>query len=184
MFLLNKFKRWWLLLFVGTSLFIIGVFALAAPFHTYIYLVTYSGIALLLNGSFLVIVASGAACKQEKNWMVAESMIDFVFGTLLLFNPLLTFIVLPLIIGAWIFSIGVLKVAASLVLRKIIYGWKLIFAAGLISATFGFLIIQDVIPKASGITTLIGFFGIIMGSLDVFDAFRFKKTTEELNMMF
>jgi uncharacterized membrane protein HdeD (DUF308 family) len=184
MFSLNKFKKWWLLLLAGCALFTIGVFALAAPFHTYIYLIAYSGSVLLMNGAFLVIIPSDPTCKREKNWMAAESMVDFVFGTLLLFNPLLTFIVLPLLIGSWIFCIGVLKILAALALRKIIYGWKLIFAAGLIAATFGLLIIQDVIPKATGITTLTGLFGITMGCLDIFDAYRFRKTTEELNMMF
>jgi len=180
-----KLKTWWLLLLTGCLLFTIGVFAFVKPFHTFINLVTYSGGVLLLNGIFLVIVSnSNTGNEQEKNWLIAESVLDFAFGIMLVFNPLLTFIVFPLLIGPWMFCIGILKITASIALRKIINGWVFIFAAGLISVCFGFLVVNDPIEKASGITTLIGAFGIVMGALNVFDAFRFKKTTAELNMMF
>ena len=168
----------------GIFLITIGIFALVSPLRTFINLVSYSGVALLLNGIFLVIISSNSTFTREKNWLIAESMVDFVFGLMLMFNPLLTFIVLPLLIGPWMLCIGLLKMAVALVLRKIINGWQFVFAAGCLAVCFGLLIVYNPIAKANGITIIIGAFGIIMGAVNIFDALRFKKSTPELNMMF
>lgn len=181
----NNIKTWWLLLVAGIFLLAIGIYALISPFHTFINLITYSGVALFLNGIFLVIIASAnVSFEKEKKWLIAESMIDFVFGIMLIFNPLLSFIVFPLLIGPWIFCIGILKVAAAIVLRKVVHGWLFILVAGILSIFFGWLIVYNPIPKASGITMVLGAFGITMGALNIFDAFRFRKTGSEVVMMF
>ena len=162
----------------------LGVYALLTPFSTFINLVTYSGIVLFINGFLLVIVASNTPCVREKNWLITESIIDFVFGITLLFNPLFTFIVFPLLIGPWMFCKGVVKIIASVVLRKIINGWIFIFLAGTLSVCFGLLVVYNPIARANGITIVIAAFGLVMGAFNIFDAFRFRKTAAEVNLMF
>jgi uncharacterized membrane protein HdeD (DUF308 family) len=180
----KKFRTWWLLMAVGAIFIGIGVFAFISPFSSYVRLVKYTGIGLWLNGGFLLAVS--AIIKKyvrERKWMQAESILHFLFAILLTFNPLLSFIALPYFIGSWIFLVGCLKIVAALSLRKIVRGWPFIFVIGVLSVVFGILLLYGPLAKANSITFLIGTFGLIMGSLYVVDAFRYRNREETLNMM-
>src|SRR5450755_3044454 len=136
---MKKLKTWWLLSAAGILFIAFGIFCFLNPWSAYLNLVICSGVALLLNG-FLLILASSltdAQWKQEKNWMIAESMIDLLFGSLLVFNPLLTVIALPFLIGSWILSKGIIKIITSLLLKRIIRGWGFIVTIGALACAFG-----------------------------------------------
>ncbi|HMH21980.1 MAG TPA: DUF308 domain-containing protein [Puia sp.] len=179
-------KIWWLLIMAGSILVAIGVYAFLAPLHAYLKLVKFAGFGLLFNGLFLMLVCStNKSCAvKERNWILAESAVDFAFGILLVFNPLLSFIVFPFLIGPWILCIGILKIIASLSLKKTVRGWIVIFLVGIISAIFGLLIINNPFATSEGITILLGTFGLLLGGLNIFDSFRFRKKDETLSMMF
>ena len=179
-----KFRTWWLLIAVGAVFIAIGVFAFISPFSSYVRLVKYTGIGLFVNGGFLLtVVILSKNYARERNWMQAESILHFLFAILLVLNPLLSFIGLPYFIGAWIFLVGCLKIAAALSLRKIVRGWLFILIIGLLSVIFGSLLLAGPLAKANSITFLIGTFGVIMGSLYIVDAFRYRNREETLNMM-
>lgn len=113
----------------------------------------------------------------------AESAVNFFFAALLCFNPMLTFIALPLIMGGWLITTGFIKIFASLVLRKKLPAWPLISIAGCTAVLFGFLIIYNPIYKASGTVTLSGAFWLLMGLLYIIDALHFKKEATALSIM-
>ncbi|HZE82894.1 MAG TPA: DUF308 domain-containing protein [Puia sp.] len=183
---MKKTNTWWLLIMAGLILMVIGVYAFLAPLHAYMKLVKFAGLGLLFNGLFLMLVCStNKSCVvKERNWILAESALDFAFGIVLIFNPLFSFIVFPFLIGPWILCIGVLKIIASLSLRKIVRGWIFILMVGILSAVFGLLIINNPFATSEGITILIGTFGLLLGGLNIFDSFRFRKKDDTLSMMF
>jgi uncharacterized membrane protein HdeD (DUF308 family) len=176
----------WFLILAGIILLSIGIYAFLAPLHAYVKLVKFAGIGILLNGIFLVIISiTNKSCSlKEDKWILAESVLDFCFGIVLIFNPLLSFIVFPFLIGPWILCIGVLKIAAAIALRKMVRSWMIILVVGILSSIFGLLIINNPFATSNGITILIGTFGILLGSLNIFDSFRFRKKEDTLNMMF
>jgi len=177
---------WWLLIMAGIFLVAVGIYALVAPLHAYMKLVKFSGIGLLLNGVFLVAVSiTNKSCSiKEDKWILAESILDFCFGIILIFNPLLSFIVFPFLLGPWILCIGILKMAAAISLRKVVRSWVIILVVGLLFSIFGLLIINNPFTTANGITIVIGTFGILLGVLNILDSFRFRKKEDTLNMMF
>ena len=115
--------------------------------------------------------------------MLAESVLDFLFALLLLFNPLLSFILLPYLIGIWILLVGILKILAALYLRHVVRGWKFILLVGLLSAAFGLGLLSSSFARAEGITILIGAFATIMGVLYILDAFYYRKREDTLDLM-
>ena len=174
---------WWLLTIAGGILICLGIFSLLSPLNAYIFLVNFSGITLLLNGIFLIVIASkSSSALREKEWLLAEGVLDILFAACLLFNPLMTFLTFALLIGPWMIGKGILKTLAALSLKQI-RGWIFILLAGIISIVFGFLIIFYPLQKASGITIFIGFFALIMGSLYVFDSIRFRKAAYTLDLV-
>jgi uncharacterized membrane protein HdeD (DUF308 family) len=180
----KKFAAWWLMLAAGVVFIGIGLFAFIDPLNSYLKLVKFTGIALLLNGGMLLTLAIlNTKYPGERKWQQAESILHLFFGILFLFNPLLYFIALPFFIGVWVLLVGVLKIFAAISLRHSIRGWMFILLVGVICALFGTLLIFIPLPKATGITVLIGVFGLIMGSLYTFDAYRYRKTPESIGMM-
>jgi uncharacterized membrane protein HdeD (DUF308 family) len=183
---MKKFKTWWLLSTAGIVFIAFGIFSFLNPWSAYVKVIKCSGITLLLNGFLLMLASSltNVKWKREKKWMVAESIIDLFFGSLLIFNPFLTVIALPFLIGYWILSIGIIKIITSLLLKRVIRGWGFIFTLGVLACAFGLLIICFNFDKDSDIIEFFGIFGLMMGVLILFDSFRFRNREETLNMMF
>jgi uncharacterized membrane protein HdeD (DUF308 family) len=183
---MKRLKTWWFLSTAGLLFMAFGIFSFLNPWSAYVKLIKCSGITLILNG-FLLMLASSlthGAWKREKKWMFAESLLDLFFGTLMVFNPFLTVIALPFLIGYWLISIGIVKIITSLLLKKIIRGWGFILMIGVIACAFGLLITWFDFDKASDITEFFGVFSLMMGTLIFFDSFRFRNREETLNMMF
>ncbi|MHA4811331.1 HdeD family acid-resistance protein [Flavitalea flava] len=180
-----KLKITWLLLIIsGVIFFGIGIFSFIDPFSSYLKLVKFTGICLLINGIMLIFAAAtNKRYPRERIWMQTESILHLFFAMLFLFNPLLTFIALPFITGAWIFLVGIFKIIAALSLKRFVRGWGFIFWVGILCVFFGSLLIIHPFPKASGVTTVIGVFGLIMGFLYIVDAFRYRKMEDTLDLM-
>jgi len=93
MLTIKKFPTWALLLATGLIFLSVGILAFIDPLNSYLKLVKFTGIALLLNGGILLtIVIGNTKYPNEKKWMQAESIVHLFFGILFLFNPLLAFI--------------------------------------------------------------------------------------------
>ncbi len=179
-----KFPNWWLLLATGALFLGIGGLAFINPLSSYLKLVKFTGVGLLLNGALLLtICVVNTQYASERKWMQAESVLHLFFGILFIFNPLLAFIALPYFIGAWILLVGLLKTAAALSLKKIIRGWTFILGVGILSILFGLLMLYSPFAKARHITLLIGIFGVIMGSCYLIDAWRYRHAEDAMDMM-
>ena len=179
-----KFKTWWLLLAAGVILVCAGAFSLLYPLQAFLNAVGYTGGILLVNAVLLLLLGYTLTYKREKYWLIAESVVDMLFAATLLFNPLLTFIILPLVIGNWMFVVGTVKILAAWSVRKQIRQWPFILVTGIVVLAFGILVSYYPTGKASGGIKLLGFFCLLLGLLNVFDALRFKKAPAALHMMF
>ncbi|MDR3714304.1 MAG: DUF308 domain-containing protein [Puia sp.] len=185
---MKRSKTWWLLSAAGVFFLAIGTYCFICPVNAYLKMVKFSGEALLING-FLLIAASfihtsnQPGWKKERKWMHAESIVEFLFGILLVFNPILSFIVFPMLIGYCIFCVGIIKIASSLSLKNSLRGWLLVLILGTLLCIFGLLIVYFPFSKANDATFLISAFALIMGSLALIDADRLKNTTDTLTMM-
>ena len=98
---MKKIKASRLLVIVATVFILTGLFCFITPLKTYVYLVKLSGLVLLFYGVALQFASSSAHITfiSEKRSMRIESIIDFIFGLVLLFNPFMTFILYPMLIG-------------------------------------------------------------------------------------
>ena len=169
---------------IGIVFLVIGIMAFARPLSSYVKLSKYMGAGLFLNGILLqTAIVANKKYPRESRWMQAESILHFLFALILLFNPLLSFILLPYIIGIWILLVGALKIMAALYLRNVLRGWKFILLVGALSAAFGIGLLSSQFARAEGITILIGAFAVIMGVLYILDAYYYRKREDTLDMM-
>ncbi|HCL82348.1 MAG TPA: hypothetical protein DIC22_00165 [Chitinophagaceae bacterium] len=183
---MKRIKSSRLLSMVGILFVIIGIVCLVNPLWAYVELVRFSGLALLLNGIVLQVSSSSAhiTFNREKRIMRIESIADFIFGILLLFNPFMTFILYPLLIGSWILCVGIIKIIASLLVKKQIRGWVFILVHGMLSCIFAIAIIYSPSTRAIDITLIIGVFFLSLGSVLIYDAIRLKRMHETVDLLF
>ena len=183
---MKKWRASWLLTLAGIIFVLTGILCLINPLIAYVYLVKFSGLALLLNGFVLQVASSSAhlSFASEKRSMRIESIVDFIFGLLLLFNPFMTFILYPLLIGYWVLSVGIIKIIVALWVRKKIRGWLFVFAVGILSAGFALGIIYAPSTRAKDITLIIGAFFIILGSVLLYDSSKLKRMHETIELLF
>lgn len=175
-----------LLVIAGVVFILLGLFCFFDPLTAYVYLVKYSGLVLFLKGIVLQIASSSAhiSFTSEKRSMRIESIIDFVFGLLLLFNPFMTFILYPMLIGYWILCFGIVKILISLLIRNKLRGWLFILAIGVLAVAFAIGIINAPSSRAKDITLVIGAFFVILGSVLLYDARKLKRMHETADLLF
>ncbi|HEY4935796.1 MAG TPA: DUF308 domain-containing protein [Puia sp.] len=183
---MKKYRTVLLLGLVGIAFISIGMLCFVSPLNAYVHLVRFSGVALLINGLVLQLASSYAhlTFKKEKQSMRIESIVDFGFGILLIFNPFLTFIVYPLLIGSWILLVGIIKIIVSLLVKKYISGWSFILIIGILSCVAAIVIIYMPLHQASDITKIIGVFCVLMGLILIFDAIRFRRMNKSANLLY
>jgi uncharacterized membrane protein HdeD (DUF308 family) len=180
----KNFATWGLLFIAGIIFFSVGVLAFINPMSSYVKLTKFAGIGLLLNGGLLLaMIIIRPMRPRERNWLQAESILHLFFGILFLLNPLLAFIALPYFMGSWLFCVGLLKMLAALFLRHRLGRWQFIIFIGLIFFVFGCLLLFSPFARATSITLIIGCFGIIMGTLYMIDAFRYRKLEDTLDLL-
>ena len=180
----KNFATWGLLFIAGVIFLSVGILAFIDPLSSYVKLTKFAGIGLLLNGGLLLAMIIVRPMRpRERNWLQAESILHLFFGILFLLNPLLAFIALPYFIGSWLFLVGVLKMMAAVSLRLRMGGWAWVLLIGLIFTVFGLLLLFSPFAHATGITLLIGGFGVLMGGLYIIDSFRYRHMEDTMDML-
>lgn len=181
----KRIKTWWLLALAGLFLFGVGAFSIADAATAYDRLARYSGYVLLVNGLLLMVISAiPSTYPKEKKWLFAESILDLGFAVILLFSPVLTAIIYPFMIGFWMFGLGTLKILAALSLARKIKGWVFILLTGVLAILFSLLLVTLPMEKLDRSMPLFGIFCLASGALSMYDAFRFRKMEETLNLFF
>ena len=183
---MKKIKASGLLVIAATVFILTGLFCFVDPLKAYVYLVKFSGLVLLLNGVVLQIASSSThvSFTSEKRSLRIESIVDFIFGMLLLFNPFMTFILYPMLIGYWILCFGLIKIGVSLLVRKKVRGWLFVLVIGLLAIAFAIGIINAPSTRAKDITLIIGAFFVILGAVLLYDSIRLKRMHETVDLLF
>ena len=183
---MKKNRTTLLLTLAGITFISIGIFCMVDPLNAYVNLVRFSGIVLLMNGLVLQWASSyvHVTFKREKQSMRIESIVDFGFGIILIFNQLLAFIVFPFLFGSCIFLVGIIKIVVALLAKKNNSGWSFILIIGILSCISAIVIIYMPLHQASDITKIIGVFCVLMGLILIFDSIRFRRLNKFANLLY
>ena len=183
---MKKIKTSWLLRITGVVFVLIGLYCFINPMHAYVELVRLSGLALIIKGIVLQISSSSTQVSfiKEKRSMRAESIADFIFGILLIFNPFFSFIMYPLLMGSWILASGLIKIITSLSIRKQIRSWVFILLIGILFCISAFVIFYSPLNRASDITRIIGVFFISLGFVLIYDSGQLKRKHHTINLLY
>ncbi|MCF3107657.1 DUF308 domain-containing protein [Niabella sp. CC-SYL272] len=165
---INKLPLW--IIPLAASLLLIGIsfYIFAYPWNSYLQLIKLSGIGILLNGLLLIILyyIEGALFNRS-DWMLAEGILNSLFGILMLFNPLLNFFLFAYFSGIWAICWGGLKMIQSLLQKKELKSRYLLSAEGLCAVLIGVLLLNLPFMKTRTIIQWIALLLLLISILNI-----------------
>ena len=163
-----------LLLVGGCTWLLLAATALLSHSLTYLVVIRYSGLALLLDGLLLLTLSILDGNFRERRWRIAESIADLCFCSLLLLDPVFTLIIFPFIIIPWMAIKGLIKIIGSLVLARHARRWRGDLIGGLLLLAFSIFIPHDPTSTIYDVDLLIGIMSLTLGLLYCYDYFRLE----------
>ena len=159
-------RNWWALALRGAIAALFGVFALARPTTSFIFLVALFGAWWLADGALAIVAAVVAARRRERWWpLIAEGVASIALGAALYLIPGITVRILLWFVGAWAVVSGAFRIVAAVRLRSFIDGEWLLGATGVLAVLFGLLVIASPETGAIALTVAIGVFALLYGLL-------------------
>ena len=173
-------EYWWLMLSAGILFILLGVWVLLSPVSSYLSLSLLFSCGMLFAGVFEVVFAIGnRKTLHGWGWTLAGGMIDFSLGAYLMYLPLLSMVIMPLIMGLWMLFRGCMAIGSSLELRA--YGvldWTWLMATGVLIILLSLLIIGHPLFTALNVVVWTAFAFILSGIFRIYLSLQLKKLRE------
>jgi uncharacterized membrane protein HdeD (DUF308 family) len=168
-------ENWWLFLLRGLCAIVFGILTFIWPRATLLTLVLLYGAFALVDGVAAVLAAIKGGEMTSRWWLAILGVVSIAAGSLTLYWPGLTALVLLLFIAFWAIATGIVQVIGGLRLRKEIDGEWLLVAGGVLSVLFGLLLLTRPGAGALAMIYAIGAFAIAHGILTVAFSLRLHR---------
>lgn len=110
---------WWTMVVLGVLAIVAGITAVIWPGITLLVLLAIISASAIVRG--VLEIASAIALRKEiqGEWLMALSgLLSIIFGALIIIQPVAGLLAIAILIGAYMFAIGVVTVALSIRLRR------------------------------------------------------------------
>lgn len=177
----DAIKHWYLPLVLGIIFIIAGIFALLTPETTYLSLAILFSVTFFVTG-ILEIISSISFRKQLDGWgwSLAAGILDFIIGLILIINPQISIITLPLFVGFVVLYRSITAIVWSIELKKYkVSDWGWLLFTGIVGVIFSFILLWN--PFFAGLTVAV-FTGIALITIGVFHI-HFSIELKKLNTL-
>jgi uncharacterized membrane protein HdeD (DUF308 family) len=172
--------RWWTLTIRGVAAILFGILTFLFPGSSLFALVILFGAYALVDGIFnLVLAMRQFQGRSRWGWLIFEGIVSILAGLAAFAWPAITAIALLSLIAAWAIITGVAEIIAAIRLRKQIKGEWMLALAGILSITFGVLMLLFPAAGALAVVYWIGAYAIVFGGLLVGLSLRLRAWGRE-----
>lgn len=99
--------HWWLSLIVGIVAVVIGFVVLINPVSSYFAFSMWLGVAIFLSGALSLVQGLSSRNRfVSRGWIIVASIADIIIGLMLMFNLVLSAVMMPVLLGIWLFYRG------------------------------------------------------------------------------
>ncbi len=168
-------RNWWMLALRGLAALVFGLLTVLNPAITLGVLVLLFGAYALVYGLFTIFAAI-VNRRGEQYWvaLLLGGLLSVIIGVITFMRPGVTALVLLYYIAAWAIVVGLSEIVAGIRLRKVITGEWLLILVGMLSVTFGLVLIVYPGAGALAVTLWIGAWATAVGILLIALAFRIR----------
>ena len=173
----NTVKYWYIPLIIGLTFIGTGIYTLVSPLESYVALSIIFRLSFLFSGlAEMVFSVSNRDEIDNWGWTLAFGILTFLLGIVLVLNPDISMITLPLYIGFIVLFRSIMGISYALELKN--YGvldWGNLMLLGIIGVIFSFLLILD--PEFAGFSIIVwtGLALITVGLFSVYLSYKLKK---------
>jgi len=172
-------QYWWLMLFSGILFIGLGIVIVALPVSSYLSLSLLIACGMFFAGVFEVIFAFGNRKAFDSwGWTLAGGLVDLSLGAYLIYLPLLSMVVMPLVLGLWMLFRGCMAIGSSIELRT--YGvldWIWLMVNGVLIVILSILIIGHPLFSMINVVVWTAFAFIISGVFRLLLSLQLRKLT-------
>lgn len=170
-------KHWYLHLIIGIILILTGVWTFSRPLHSYFALTIIFSISFLVSGIMeMVFACSNRKIMENWGWTLALGILTTIVGVLLITNPAISAVTLPIFVGFMLLFHSIWAIASAIDIKS--YGmseWGTLLVIGIVGAIFSIFVIWK--PQFGGMTIVI-WTGLALVSTGIFNfylAIKMKK---------
>jgi uncharacterized membrane protein HdeD (DUF308 family) len=178
----DTIKHWYLPLILGILFIAVGIWAIITPASTYLSLAILFSVTFFFVG-LLEIIFSISFRKQLDGWgwTLASGILSLIIGVILILNPQISIITLPLFVGFVVLYHSIMAIVWSIELQRYkVPNWSWLLFTGIIGVIFSFFLIWN--PVFAGLTVAV-FTGIALITVGVFHI-HFSIELKKLNKEF
>jgi uncharacterized membrane protein HdeD (DUF308 family) len=157
-------QNWWAFALRGVLGIVFGLIAIFLPGVTMLSLVLVFSAYALVDGVF-AIIAAGRAIRRHERWgfLLLEGIVNIIAAAIAFLWPGITVVSFVFLVGTWAILSGGLMLSAALRLQLDHGRWWLALA-GLVSVTYGVVLIAAPFIGALVLTWWLGAYAIVFGS--------------------
>jgi uncharacterized membrane protein HdeD (DUF308 family) len=169
-------RNWGWVALRGAVAVIFGLSTLFHPGVTLVTLVLVYGAFAFADG-FIAIISVITNRRSQPQWasLLLGGLAGMAVGVLTFVLPAVTATVLLLLVAAWAIISGVAEIVAALRLRKAISGEWMLMLAGLLSVTFGVMLLARPGAGALAVILWIGTYAVVLGLVWLGLALRLRR---------
>lgn len=110
---------WWLSIIVGVVALMAGFITLVSPAISYIAIAMWLGVAILVSGIMgLIQSIASKNTHVRRGWIIVSWVLDIIIGILLMLNPMMSGLLMPIMLGAWLLYRGIVMIMQGSNLRR------------------------------------------------------------------
>ena len=172
-----KLTPWWLVLIEGILLIILGIFLLTNPASTFVTIIWVLGLYWLVSGIFNIIKIFFDSSMW--GWKIFAGIVGIIAGWFLLQNPIAGSVAVSattvILLGLFGIFIGIVNLIQAF--KGAGWGTGIL---GVISIILGFILLANRFVFTFSLPWTLGILGIIGGIIAIFNSFRIRSATKEL----
>lgn len=169
-------KHWYLVTIIGVIFILLGIWVFSTPLTSYLVLATFFSISFLISGIAEISFALGNKDQLENwGWFLGSGIFSALIGVLLLSNPALSMVTLPLYVGFGVLFRSITGVSFAFTLKDMGAEYQSLLWMSIVGIILSFLLIWN--PAIVGLTlvSITSIVFILLGISAVMLSLKLKK---------
>ena len=182
-FVKERVKHWYVPLLIGIFFILLGIYVFLSPLSSFLALAVIFSVSFLVIGLAEIIFAVSNRHELDNwGWMLAFGIIGFLIGVLLIANPQISIVTLPIYVGFLVLFRSIAAISFSIDMRG--YGvpdWGFTLTMGILGVILAFILLWNPVFAGFTIVFWLGLAFIIAGIYGVYFAVTLKKLRKRMH---